>query len=241
MADDHDPVVERVAEALYNHAVIRARQDASKLDFDIADAIPVFRKLVSETDTGIAIVSAAYFDECLSKLFALHIDKSSQNVFRSITDFNGPLGTFSSRIDMAFGFSLISKKSHQRLNSIRKIRNRFAHTPFHFSFNSEIVKILIQAIDINHKRFVDEIRKSKKIRAKTKPPSRMTMKEIFLVKSALTLSAVASEMIAFPIAKINRVPVAAILGDYDNLPENLKDIRLKTAECILEILAAAKK
>ena len=201
MADD-DPIVERVAKALYNEAVKQALQDASDFDFDMSDSIRVFRKLTNETDTGIAIISAAYIDECLIKLFALHIDNSSRTVFRSITNFNGPLGTFSSRIDMAFGFSLISKNSHQRLNCIRKIRNKFAHSPFGFSFGTETIKNLVEELDVNHKRFIDEIRKSKEIRAVTKAPSRMTMKEVYLVKTALTLAFVASEMIALPTAKI---------------------------------------
>ncbi len=241
MANDQNPVVEKVAIALFQQAMKQARLDAGVLDFNMSDAMPVFRKLVGETDTGIAIVSAAYFDDCLKKLFSLNIDKSSRKIFEAIFDFNGPLGTLSSKINLAFGLSLISKETHQRLNSIRKIRNEFAHSPYGISFNTEEIKNKIIGIDVNHKRFIDEIRKSKKIRSVTKPPSRLTMKEMFLIKSALTLAWMASEMIAFPIAKQNRVPVGAILGDYDKLPNNLKDIRLKTADCVIEIFRVSKK
>ena len=241
MANDQNPIVEKVAKALFQQAIKQARLDAGMLDFSMSDAIPVFRKLVGETDTGIAIVSAAYFDDCLKKLFSLNIDKSSRKIFEAIFDFNGPLGTFSSRINLAFGLSLISRKTHQRLKSIRKIRNEFAHSPYGISFNTEAIKNKIIGIDLNHKRFIDEIRKSKKIRRVTKPPSRLTMKEIFLIKSVLTLASMASEMIAFPVAKQNKVPVGAILGDYDNLPDNLKDIKLKAAECVFEIFRTSKK
>lgn len=212
-----------------------------ELEFDMSDAIPVFRKLAGETDTGIAIVSAAYVDDCLKRLFSLNVDTSSRKIFKVITEFNGPLGTFSSRIDLAFAFGLISKNTHQRLNSIRKIRNDFAHHPFGISFNTEKIKNKILGIDLDHKRFIDEIRKSKSIRNKTKPPSRMTMKEMFLIKSALTIAFMASEMIAFPVAKQNRVPVNTILNDYEHLPDNLKDIRLKTAGCVFEIFKMKKQ
>ena len=240
MANHENTIVEKVAKALFQQAMKQARLDAGVLDFNMSDAMTVFRKLVEETDTGIAIVSAAYIDDCLKNLFSLHIDKSSRKIFDEIFDFNGPLGTLSSRINLAFGLSFISKETHQSLNSIRKIRNEFAHSPYGVSFNTEEIKNNIIGIDVNHKRFIDEIRKSKKIRSVTKSPSRLTMKEMFLIKSALTLASMASEMIAFPVAKQNRVPVGAILGDYDKFPDNLKDIRLITADCIIEIFRVSK-
>ena len=241
MANGEHPLVERVAKALFQQALNRARLQAGDLKFDLSDAIPVFKKLVKETDTGIAIISAAYIDECLKALLGLHVDTSSRQIFNKIFDFSGPLGTFSSRIDLAFGFNFISKQTHQRINSIKNIRNEFAHNPFGVSFNTTEIKDKILSIDLDHKRFIDEIRKGEDIRRVTKQPSRMTMKETFLTKSALSLGFMASEIIAFPIAKQNQVPASAILADYDNLPDNLKEIRRNTAECVLETFRMHKK
>ena len=240
MENDQDQRVENVAKALYQHALERARIDAGKYDFDLSDAISVFRKMTTETDTGIAIVSAAYFDECLKNLFFLGIDNTSKSQFDKLVNFGGPLGTFSSRINLAFGFSMISKDTHQSLDSIRKIRNEFAHSPFDITFNTERIRNKVIEIKQNHKKFLLEVRKSKKLRNSTKPPSRLIMKEMFLIKSAMTLAVMASEMIVFPVAKQNRVSISAIMHDYDNLPDNLKNIRLDSAKCIFEIFGIRK-
>ncbi len=237
---DQDQLIERVAKALFVQSLKQARLAAGQIQFDMTDSVPVFRKLVSETNTGVAIISAAYLDECLKKLLNSQIEKAGRKVAQRIFDFNGPLGTFSSRIHLAFGFGLISKDTYQRLNSIRSIRNDFAHTPFDISFNNEKIKNKIIGIGLDHKKYIDEIRKTKSVRDIVKQPSRMTMTETFLIKSVFTLSFMVSEMIVLPIAAQNKVPASAILADFDALPDNLRDIRIKTAECVFEIFGKTK-
>ncbi|MEX2615075.1 MAG: MltR family transcriptional regulator [Alphaproteobacteria bacterium] len=240
MNDVDNEIVNAVAEALLQTSMERARKEASELEFDMSDSIPVFRKLVSETDTGIAIIASAYIDECLKNLFMLYVRHSSKKSQNSLFEFNGPLGTFSSRIHTASAFDFISEKTYLRLNIIRKIRNDFAHRPFDLSFNKEEIKQRINEIDVNHKSLLTNIRKIKDAQKITKPPSKLTMKEEFLIRSILTLSNMSSEMIIFPIAKANRVSASTILRNYDDLPENLKDIKKKTAACIFEIFKAGK-
>ena len=47
---------------------------------------------------------------------------------QTLFDHNGPLGTFSSRTEMAYALGLISESEYKSLTYIRKIRNRFAHS-----------------------------------------------------------------------------------------------------------------
>ena len=108
MESDQNTYVERVAKALYQQALERALLDVSVVNFDISNVKPVFRKLERETDTGIAIVTAAYLDDCLKRLLSINVDISNQKLVKNLFDLNGPMGTFSSRIDLALGFSLIS-------------------------------------------------------------------------------------------------------------------------------------
>jgi DNA-binding MltR family transcriptional regulator len=236
-----DPVEKAVVQALIKQAAIQARLDAGELAFDMSDSVPVFKKLVGETDTGIAIITAAYFDDCLGRLFSLRIDGSNNKMRDEILEFNGPLGTFSSRISLAAGLKFVTQRTYRRVNTIRKIRNEFAHNPFGVSFNSKKIKDWVVGIDVNHKEFFDLIRKDKNVRTATKQPSRLTMKEMFLVKSSLALAYMVSEMIAMPAASQNRVPAREILSDYQNLPENLKDVRRNAARCILEIFKSTNK
>ncbi|WP_064365968.1 DUF4145 domain-containing protein [Pantoea ananatis] len=91
-----------------------------------------------ESDRGAAVLAGSYVENLLgSYLIYCMKDKSvEEKVFSS----NGPLSTFSQRIDIAQAFGYIDKKSAKRLDLIRKIRNHFAHHPFDASFDDSPVK-----------------------------------------------------------------------------------------------------
>lgn len=229
----HPDDVNKVAKALYGEALRQAREEISKVEFDLSDSINVFKQLRKETDTGIATIFSAYLDECLKMLFDHQITSNKQT--NDIFSFNGPLGTFSSRIDIALAFRFISKTSYDRLTNFRKIRNDFAHNPFGINFGTQSVRDRINNININHKKFLDEIRKRKTVMKLTKSASRLSPKQLYLVKAALTLAYVTSEMIVFPTAERFRVNAPDILADYDSAPDNLKNIRRHAAICVFQI------
>jgi len=117
---------------------------------DAADQLPepmrtstlacmVFRKaLTPETDRGCALMAAAYLDERLKLLLQSRLVFDKKYVRRAL-DFNGPLGTFSSRIDFAYLLGLIPKNAQRDLHLMRKIRNEFAHVASSLNFESESV------------------------------------------------------------------------------------------------------
>jgi hypothetical protein len=90
------------------------------------DVIEFRGTLTPETDRGCALMAAAYLDVELEKLLAkFFVDDSS--VVGELLGQSGPLGTFSSRINICYAVGLIGKKVHRDLHLIRKIRNDFAH------------------------------------------------------------------------------------------------------------------
>jgi DNA-binding MltR family transcriptional regulator len=83
----------------------------------------------SSADRSTAIVGAANLDETLrdairSRLIARLSRKDEDRIFRD----NGPLATFSAKIDVAYALGIVGKRSRGDLHLIRKIRNEFAHT-----------------------------------------------------------------------------------------------------------------
>lgn len=72
-------------------------------------------------------MAAAFLEDYLSKLISRFIVKTP-TVNREIFSHNGPLETFSSKIDMAYMLALISPAVRKDLHLLRKIRNEFAHT-----------------------------------------------------------------------------------------------------------------
>lgn len=83
--------------------------------------------LASETDRGCGLMVGAYLDELTKEfLAALFVnDKEAQKEFLRP---DGPLGTFSSRIDLCYLLGQISALERRELHLLRKIRNEFAHS-----------------------------------------------------------------------------------------------------------------
>lgn len=94
--------------------------------------------LSSETDRGSALMAAAYLDDRLKALIELRV-VSDPKITRRAFDFNGPLGSFSSRIDFAYLLGVIPKNARADLHKLRAIRNCFAHESGPLDFKDEAV------------------------------------------------------------------------------------------------------
>ncbi|MEQ8693948.1 MAG: MltR family transcriptional regulator [Gammaproteobacteria bacterium] len=103
--------------------------------------VTAFRKgLSEESDRGCALFATAYLEKALSDLlFVSVVYGDTKKMERDLFEFNSPLGTFSSRIKMAYYLGKISKVTRRELDLLRNIRNRFAHHPTTVSFDDEAV------------------------------------------------------------------------------------------------------
>lgn len=84
--------------------------------------------LTEESDRGCALMAAAYLDAELEKTLRQNLvdNKKVQNLVFSN---NGPLASFSGKIDLAYLLGLIPSDARHDLHHLRKIRNHFAHNP----------------------------------------------------------------------------------------------------------------
>lgn len=103
-------------------------------------AFTLFRRaLASESDRGCALFAAAYLDDALANLLrALLVQGRAldEELFRSTS----PLGTFSSRIKFAYYMGKISPQERRDLETIRSIRNTFAHTSEAVDFETQSIR-----------------------------------------------------------------------------------------------------
>ena len=101
------------------------------------DEVFVFlQSLSKETDRGCALIAAAYLDVEIENLLSKHFVPNN-SVKNEILGQSRPLGTFSSRIDLAYLLGLIGPKVNRDLHLVRKIRNDFAHNPQPINFDDE--------------------------------------------------------------------------------------------------------
>jgi mannitol operon repressor len=97
-------------------------------------------ELNKESDRGRVLISCSYIDELMRRiLLAFFIDRESS--LRLIDGFNAPLGTFSTRTAAAHALGLISPTEFKESDTLRRIRNRFAHD-VHASFDQQEIRDL---------------------------------------------------------------------------------------------------
>ena len=97
-------------------------------------------ELNRESDRGQSLVACSYLDDLLKRILSAHF--ANQEVgLKLVEGFNAPLGTFSTRIAAAFALGLVSEREYRELETLRRIRNRFAHE-VHVSFKTNAVRDL---------------------------------------------------------------------------------------------------
>lgn len=95
-----------------------------------------YKEIATGSDRSCAILAAAEVERYLETFIVLNLANTTGEVFKRLTDQNGPLGSFSSKIILAFAMGIIDKPTYNDLNSIRNIRNVFAHSVLNVSFET---------------------------------------------------------------------------------------------------------
>jgi mannitol operon repressor len=79
-----------------------------------------------ETERGAALAAAAMLDSLLSRILSAYLIENS-GLKSLIEGVNAPLATFSAKIGLAAAVGAITDQERAECNTIRKIRNEFAH------------------------------------------------------------------------------------------------------------------
>jgi DNA-binding MltR family transcriptional regulator len=86
------------------------------------------RAVVRNTHASVAIVGASIIAEYLRAALLSRMRPLSKTVEARLFEGYGPLSSFSSRIDIAFALDVVSHQIRDDMNTIKKIRNTFAHS-----------------------------------------------------------------------------------------------------------------
>ena len=98
-----------------------------------------------ESDRGAALLASALLEERLYEIILAFFCSNSTSK-EILNGYNAPLGSFASRINMAYALALVQRNEFNELHSIRKIRNEFAHDWREKDFNHEIIKPLCEGL-----------------------------------------------------------------------------------------------
>jgi DNA-binding MltR family transcriptional regulator len=104
---------------------------------------PMMAELAGESDRGVALIGAAYLDTALGSLLRRCFAGDREIVAKLLDSPEAPLGTFASRINMAYCLGHIGPHHYGALNAIRDIRNAFAHFRRPLTFEDDEIKGII--------------------------------------------------------------------------------------------------
>jgi hypothetical protein len=125
----------------------------------LPDPVDLYNDLNGESDRAAIILMSALLDDILqyylSKNFVVKLDDIELDHFFR---YEGPLGSFSSRIEIAYLFGRIDDVTMHQLNCIREMRNACAHTRHPITF--ELVELQNVTKRIFHPRGVVVLKKS---------------------------------------------------------------------------------
>ena len=147
-----DPKKDRSAHKAARGMKIPSLRDLSNL-IDVSEHTQdIIHELDHQTDRGVALIASALVELGLGRLMRcrmVHYEDCDEIIFARE---GAPLGTFSARIKMARSMGVIGRLTEAHLDSIRLIRNQFAHSPLKIDFShpaiaAEIDKLLTDAPD----------------------------------------------------------------------------------------------
>lgn len=92
----------------------------------LAEFMPFLDALNAESARGAVLIACSYIDGQLDKILSAFL-RDEKESGKLLAGFNAPLGSFSARITAAFALGLITRAEYAECETLRKVRNDFAH------------------------------------------------------------------------------------------------------------------
>jgi hypothetical protein len=117
--------------------------DLSRTEPTKEEFAEIFSAITKDINTVNPIVAAILGVACveyeLEKLLRSRFSRKDDETWALLTSDIGPLGTFSSKITAGYAFKIYDKNVVEVLNSVRRIRNQFAHAKRLIKFDNELI------------------------------------------------------------------------------------------------------
>jgi hypothetical protein len=121
-------------------AYVTAFKEFTKSSLTVDDIGPMEEEFYGQNDRACGILFGSYVDSALvSAIKSVMRPDLSNALSGDLFDYEGPIGTFSARINLAYALALFGKKTKHDLDLIRLMRNQFAHCRLPLRFDMPAV------------------------------------------------------------------------------------------------------
>ena len=101
-------------------------------------------ELAGESDRAVIILLGTLIDDTLMNQMSKRLSFSpSESEVDHIFRFEGPLGTFSARTEIARLFGIINDDLYQQIDTIRELRNACAHSKYVLRFSNPVLSNVV--------------------------------------------------------------------------------------------------
>jgi DNA-binding MltR family transcriptional regulator len=99
--------------------------------------LTLIEEINDQSDRGAAIIGVAWLEEAIAAALESFLQPHS-NSWKRLFGGNGPLGTFSAKIDISRLLGLTTDVIYSDLHILREVRNQFAHQVVHKADQSKL-------------------------------------------------------------------------------------------------------
>jgi len=128
-------------------------RDLSRIPLTREEAIKQFGELSKDREPIVtALLGQVLLENELDDLLRGRFSRKDNDTWKSLTEDRAPLGTFHNKIITAHAFGIIDDTIKNATNTVRNIRNAFAHSKIQIDFSHPLIIEEIQKIDLPKKQ-----------------------------------------------------------------------------------------
>jgi hypothetical protein len=117
----------------------------------LPDPTEVIQELISTSDRALVITLGAFLDDALEHRLSKAMRPLEKEEYREAFRFDGPLGSFSAKIEMCYLLKLIEEDRRSQMHDIREMRNACANSKRPISFkNTELANVARRVVKASH-------------------------------------------------------------------------------------------
>ncbi|MGO6783509.1 hypothetical protein [Rhizobium ruizarguesonis] len=105
---------------------------------DVDNAQPLINEIFGESDRGATLIAVEILNGQLEKIIISKVPEfvASGKKLKDLMNFNGPFGTFSSKIKVAAVNRWLHERTYRSIEALRALRNEAAHSNIKFSLKN---------------------------------------------------------------------------------------------------------
>lgn len=232
MVDIPQHLLDRAVKAMLAAQRARLREVLVKAPVDPDSLQRFFLELREESERAVAIVAFEYIDDALRSImlqeFNPMIEGGAEGLFKPFA----PLGTANARIKVAGGLHWIASGTYADLETLRRIRNHFAHSPFSRSLNDSRVSAMIEKLTPVEK---EPFRQWLLMEPQWVLRKSITLKDLLISRCAIRAAVLISEVATAPTAIRMGLPPGVAVSH--NIKEESPSWVYPLFECGLRVAA----